>query len=197
MRLTKNEFKQLIQANNLKIRYIENHITTREEYVENPKYDPNYVLGDGNWDFIKFRKFNTILVPVTRSWLHSEWWVCVPIRYRGIEVFMWFRAMFWSNNTQLYFSLDHIWNGGTGKKLRRDAQYNIADKLQKKALLGYYARPIAHITWLEDADEYDVRDAQTGERLKSATGEKLTDWHAASDLAWNAGYRSEFITINN
>lgn len=196
MILTKKEFRQLIEANGLKIRYINNHITTREEYVDNPDYDPNYVLGETGWDFRKSRKINAIKVPVTSSWRYSEWWICVPVRHRGIEVYMWFRAMFWKNNTLLQFSLDHIWNGGSGKKLRRDARWNICEKLEKKARLGYWAKPEADIIYLPDSRTYVIKSSDKGYWERSKAGEKgaerLAEFRAvegAREYMYSQGYR--------
>ena len=121
MIITKEEFKKLLTANKLKIRYIKNHIKTKTEYLDNPYYDPNYELGKDGWDFKKSRRYNEVRVPITRSHVFSEWWVCVPIHYRGIEVYMWFLIMRMSSGN-LKYALDHIWNGGSGKKMRRDAQ---------------------------------------------------------------------------
>lgn len=79
----------------------------------------------GKVDFtIEGKRF---FIPYTNSSCFSDWAVLIEVKYRTTTYSAWFRKLGDS------WYLDYIWNGGSGKKLRRDAKYNILLNLKKKA----------------------------------------------------------------
>ena len=117
--MKKSEFKRLAKITGIK--YIENYIVGKKEWVP-------YTRPDGTTTLIS--KF----VPFTDSYTWSNWMVCLPVKYRGISMNAWFRIFYPSKGeTDFYYMLDHVWDGGRGKKLRRDASGNLIWNLRQKA----------------------------------------------------------------
>lgn len=108
--MTKQEFKQFVKHTSGGIRWIENHISGHEEYD----------IPSGRF----------IFKPFTDSKVWSRWMVGVEHKYNGSIVYMWFRIF---NHTTLSIHGDHVWNPGPGKKLRKDAAWNLEYKIGKKA----------------------------------------------------------------
>ena len=178
MQYTTKELKQLLKANDLKPQWIENHIRTRTEYVPNPNYNPDADL----WK-PEARRFTEKQIPITHGYIFSDWWIGVQIKYRGYMHFMWFHG--WNTQGQpVTWSLDHIWNPGPGKKVRSDGEDNLRRKLEEKAQIKYYARPVA---------EVDHREGH-GWEVRSEDGileYGFDNIHEAYNYAFEHGYRLE------
>lgn len=114
-----SEFKKLAKITGVK--YIKNQISGHHEWV-------TYTKPDGTKSLM--RKFT----PFTDRYGWSNWMVCLPVKYRGISMNAWFNIYHPSKGeTECFYFLDHIWDGGRGKKLRRDASWNIVWNLRLKA----------------------------------------------------------------
>lgn len=81
--------------------------------------------------------YETYYVPRTDSYLWSNWKVCVKVMYRGVEMYMWFRPFKHSDNSYDWIA-EYTWNGGPGKKLRRDAHRNLYWRTMEKVGLFVY-----------------------------------------------------------
>lgn len=108
--MTKQEFKQFIKQTSGGIRWIENHILVYKHY--------NYKTNKIEW------------IPMTDSSVSSNWMVGIEHKYQGCIVYMWFRIY---NHDKMSFHLNYIWKPGIGKKMRRDAAWNLEYSLSQKA----------------------------------------------------------------
>ena len=180
MYYTTKELKQLIQANGLEIDSITNAVKCNTEYIDNPDYNPD---AEEFWQ--RGSRYIEKKIPITHSYIFSEWWIGVKIKYRGYLHYMWFRGWHPTEDRPVQWWFDHIWNPGPGKKVRRDGQRNLADKLEKKAGVKYYSRPLATIKYNGESDSWDV--FTKGELLLS----NQEDMHLAAETVAKQGYRIE------
>jgi hypothetical protein len=111
--MNKHQLRKLAKtASGGRIKWIENNIGgSRQLNLETNKFE---------W------------VPFTDSSIWSKWMVGIEHKYQGCCVYMWFR-IYNQGNEGLYFILEHIWKPGPGKKMRKDAEWNLFYKLMKKA----------------------------------------------------------------
>jgi hypothetical protein len=122
------------------IKEIVNDISTLSSWQE-------YTRPDGSGSY------RQIFTPITSSYHSSNWMICLPVRYKGTTLYAWFRVWMFDDHKFIYL-LDHVWDGGRGKKLRRDAKWNIeydltcrAEKaLQEEADKAAAEAKIAHLT---------------------------------------------------
>lgn len=108
--MDKQQFKQFVKYTSGGIRWIENNIYGRKEY--------------------DYETDRMVFVPYTDSKIWSKWMVGVEHRYNGCIVYMWFRIF---NHEKMTFHLNHVWHPGSGKKMRRDAAWNLEYKIGQKA----------------------------------------------------------------
>ncbi len=109
--MKKSELKKIAQTHG-GFKYINNNISGDMEYIKT-----DTVMG-----------FKRVFVPNTYSSLFSDWMFCIEVKYKGITLNAWFKRF--RDGT---YHLDHIWNGGLGKKVRRDARWNITKQMKEKA----------------------------------------------------------------
>jgi len=130
--MTKEEFKKLAAVSG-GIKFIENNISGNFEYFENPHYEEQTKKGRFASKYI--RKF----VPYTKTWAASSW--RIGLEWKGSDgciCYAWF-ACYRRREGGLQILMDHIWKPGPGKKMRRDARWNLEAKMEKKAKIGIYA----------------------------------------------------------
>jgi hypothetical protein len=106
------EFKYIAQAAG-GIKEIYNNISGSKEYIDNPDYNPeaNILTKEG-------RKFLDVFVPHTNDSMFSDRRICLEVKATsGVWMYAWFKCEMRADGVEIRF--DHIWNGGSGKKVRQ------------------------------------------------------------------------------
>ena len=88
------------------------------------KYINNDILGYNDFKLDENGNCKKTFIPYTDKSIYSNWQIGVEIEHKRMYYMIWFK--FHSDRKHIY--VDHIWNGGSGKKLRRDAVSNICRK---------------------------------------------------------------------
>lgn len=130
--MTKDEFKRLAAVSG-GIKFLENDISGSFVHELNPDYEEQKAKYRYASKYI--RKF----VPYTKT-CHASTWK-IGLEWKGSDgciCYAWFTCYDFKGKFTIL--LNHIWKPGPGKKMRRDAKWNLERKMEKKAKIGIYAK---------------------------------------------------------
>jgi len=124
---TKEQIRKIAKAHG-GIKYIENVLPYDVSYEEAGIYPKGNIL-EGRTIYKK------ILTPHTDSSILSKWRLAINMNHNGYDVYVWFRIWHHDPMSEARYMLDYVFNGVTGKKMRRDGVWNLRKKMENRAHL--------------------------------------------------------------